>query len=270
MHTDEQGFLAAIADRPADDAIRLIYADWLDEHDAAAQATFLRQECTWLATHPFTGPPSRPDASTLLKDVSQTAMTLDDGWLIQVSRTRWETHRLLLRFLASVLPTPPYDHRYGIVTTPDAQWTKTVRKARKKLERSKIGRKPTSAVCGLMPLDYWSFLTLVRSGLRVPQLQIACFTHVSGLTQMWSPDSVSVREAPAWKSPAEAVQRVLDGLWIRVAESSSSVFYVGVDASIAYWGQVLEIAASTPTFTYPTFSSCFADQVQMAEGGGQR
>ena len=40
----EEAFLRAIVDRPGDDTPRLVYADWLDDHDASARAAFLRAE----------------------------------------------------------------------------------------------------------------------------------------------------------------------------------------------------------------------------------
>lgn len=40
--SDEDAFLAKIAAEPGDDTARLVYADWLDEHDAADRAAFVR------------------------------------------------------------------------------------------------------------------------------------------------------------------------------------------------------------------------------------
>ncbi len=40
--SDEEAFLAAIAEQPDEDTPRLAYADWLDEHDRAIRAEFLR------------------------------------------------------------------------------------------------------------------------------------------------------------------------------------------------------------------------------------
>src|SRR5262245_60334485 len=40
--TREAGFLSAIVADPADDASRLVYADWLDDHDRAERAEFIR------------------------------------------------------------------------------------------------------------------------------------------------------------------------------------------------------------------------------------
>src|SRR5262245_7056377 len=38
----EQGFLDAIIAEPGDDALRLIYADWLDDHGQPDRAQFIR------------------------------------------------------------------------------------------------------------------------------------------------------------------------------------------------------------------------------------
>ena len=39
---DDDAFLRAIGEAPADDAPRLVYADWLDEHGDADRAEFIR------------------------------------------------------------------------------------------------------------------------------------------------------------------------------------------------------------------------------------
>jgi uncharacterized protein (TIGR02996 family) len=44
-NTHEQAFLSAIRENPNDDAPRLVYADWLDEHGNAARAEFIRVQC---------------------------------------------------------------------------------------------------------------------------------------------------------------------------------------------------------------------------------
>ncbi len=40
--TDRDALLRAICENPDDDAPRLIYADWLDEHGDPRQAEFIR------------------------------------------------------------------------------------------------------------------------------------------------------------------------------------------------------------------------------------
>jgi len=42
--SDHDPFLSALADRPHDDTLRLVYADWLDEHGLPDHAAFLRLE----------------------------------------------------------------------------------------------------------------------------------------------------------------------------------------------------------------------------------
>lgn len=43
--TDEDAFLAALAENPADDVRRLVYADWLEERGEAEKANYLRLAC---------------------------------------------------------------------------------------------------------------------------------------------------------------------------------------------------------------------------------
>src|SRR5262249_38837470 len=54
---EEEASLASIRRRPADNAIRLVYADWLEERGEERRAEYLRVLCRWLACHP---PPHRP------------------------------------------------------------------------------------------------------------------------------------------------------------------------------------------------------------------
>jgi uncharacterized protein (TIGR02996 family) len=45
LSTPAQGFLDDICQNPSDDAPRLIYADWLDDHNDPARAEFIRVQC---------------------------------------------------------------------------------------------------------------------------------------------------------------------------------------------------------------------------------
>src|SRR5579862_34202 len=40
--TEERDFLAAICAQPDDDTLRLVFADWLDEHEQGDRAAFIR------------------------------------------------------------------------------------------------------------------------------------------------------------------------------------------------------------------------------------
>lgn len=57
--TESDAFLAAIAGRPDDDLPRLVYADWLDDHDEPARAEFIRVQIE-LARLPLNDP-RRPE-----------------------------------------------------------------------------------------------------------------------------------------------------------------------------------------------------------------
>ena len=50
--TDEDGFLTKLVEDPQDDMTRLVYADWLEEHEgglSAAKARFVRLVCDFRA-----------------------------------------------------------------------------------------------------------------------------------------------------------------------------------------------------------------------------
>ena len=54
MTSDERTFLKAICDEPADDTVRLVFADWLEEHGRAGRADFIRTEIELARTPPGT------------------------------------------------------------------------------------------------------------------------------------------------------------------------------------------------------------------------
>ncbi|AMV29232.1 Leucine Rich repeats (2 copies) [Gemmata sp. SH-PL17] len=54
MTSDERAFLKAICDQPADDTVRLVFADWLEEHGQAARANFIRTQIELVHTPPGT------------------------------------------------------------------------------------------------------------------------------------------------------------------------------------------------------------------------
>src|SRR5262245_32529246 len=83
--SDEAAFLRAILADPADDAPRLVYADWLDEQgtpEAAARAAFLRTT----AAHAAAARAGARNRKALKKQLHETALTLDSGWLAVVTR----------------------------------------------------------------------------------------------------------------------------------------------------------------------------------------
>jgi uncharacterized protein (TIGR02996 family) len=50
--TDHDALLRAVLESPADDAPRLVYADWLDEHGQSERAEFIRLQCARTAADP--------------------------------------------------------------------------------------------------------------------------------------------------------------------------------------------------------------------------
>ncbi|MCE9560982.1 MAG: TIGR02996 domain-containing protein [Planctomycetes bacterium] len=72
---EDEAFIRAIVDNPGDDTPRLVYADWLDDHDDP-RGPYLRAEHEWAATHD-------PSESETLR---QLAKKLDPVWAARVSR----------------------------------------------------------------------------------------------------------------------------------------------------------------------------------------
>src|SRR5687768_17776497 len=73
------GLLQAILNDPDDDARRLIYADWLEEHDDSDRANFIRIQCELARTSRFH--PETRARWAQLKEVEQSM------W--DCHRTRW-------------------------------------------------------------------------------------------------------------------------------------------------------------------------------------
>jgi uncharacterized protein (TIGR02996 family) len=73
--SDESAFLAALRANPADDTVRLVYADWLDERDEPHRAAYLRAvvDLTTLAA----GSPEYADAAGRLY---AAAVQTDSAW----------------------------------------------------------------------------------------------------------------------------------------------------------------------------------------------
>lgn len=67
MTPDEQAFLGAICAQPDDDTVRLVYADWLEEHGHPARAAFIRGEVELANTPPGTDADERRRAVLFLR-----------------------------------------------------------------------------------------------------------------------------------------------------------------------------------------------------------
>ena len=83
---DEEAFLVGIRRRPAENTIRLVYADWLQERGEDRRAEYLRVLCRWLACHPA------PDAQLIARERKLRA-GLGRGWLARVRGMRVQDQR---------------------------------------------------------------------------------------------------------------------------------------------------------------------------------
>lgn len=77
--TDEDAFLRKLLDNPADDVVRLVYADWLEEREELAKAEFLRLEAE-------TATAKKSRQARIKVRLQQLAATLDTSWLPIVSK----------------------------------------------------------------------------------------------------------------------------------------------------------------------------------------
>lgn len=73
--SDDAAFLKTILAAPDDDAPRLVYADWLEEHSSLARAEYLR------LVHSLTIlPEDAPERPRLVKRLLKVAGKLDETW----------------------------------------------------------------------------------------------------------------------------------------------------------------------------------------------
>lgn len=76
-----QALLDAIRDRPDDDAPRLIYADWIEEHGDTERAKFIRTQCA-LARLPYW----HPEQQRLAKEATSLFKRNRRRWLVNLPR----------------------------------------------------------------------------------------------------------------------------------------------------------------------------------------
>jgi uncharacterized protein (TIGR02996 family) len=171
---DEEAFLRAIADAPGDDATRLVYADWLEEHGDAERAGALRLECAWAAVPPpaellcrWKGEltPAEARYPPTLRRLSEVAEAGDLGWLAAVSRLGREFQALTDRFAARVpvrrLPRTPAEGSARV-----AQWQSAVEAVRR-MFAAHVGEQLTQERF-LVPADYALFALATGGGLCCP------------------------------------------------------------------------------------------------------
>jgi uncharacterized protein (TIGR02996 family) len=116
MH-DEDDFLRALSENPADDTLRMIYADWLDERaddESKAKAQFLR------VTVRLMGPIQRVGwRHARRKELHELAQELPTEWLAVVSRLKIENCPEATRRVSRTEP-PRYGRSLSILC--DRRW----------------------------------------------------------------------------------------------------------------------------------------------------
>lgn len=137
MH-DEDGFLAAIRQVPADDHARLVFADWLDEQDSPScktKAAFIRLELRMA---------DLPEQSLTRKlwtnKLQKLALGIDPTWLAVVSHPRLEACRMAFRFECpkkweSLTPTSADPIRYCESCDQHVHYCSSLNEARQHAER---------------------------------------------------------------------------------------------------------------------------------------
>jgi uncharacterized protein (TIGR02996 family) len=109
MSAADRPFLAAILDAPDDDAPRLVYADWLDEHGDSARAEFIRLDIQ-LARTPLTN----PDQPALKRRASELLQPHFQEWvdrLPQFPGVHWEAFtRGFVSVVKFETPDAYFDH----------------------------------------------------------------------------------------------------------------------------------------------------------------
>lgn len=105
--TDNDAFLRTIIDNPRDDAPRLVYADWLEEHGdemSVARAEFIRVQCQLARIPNFSLICRESELSNLL---GFGHSPIDKRWYPQFSKSDYDYYRCDIRrgFVESIRAT---------------------------------------------------------------------------------------------------------------------------------------------------------------------
>jgi uncharacterized protein (TIGR02996 family) len=90
---DDEGFLRAIIAEPEDDALRLVYADWLEDHDRSERARLIRVQCELARLVASDAAVTREHRATLEAEVGGLLRTHKAAWLAELpycGGVRWQ------------------------------------------------------------------------------------------------------------------------------------------------------------------------------------
>ncbi len=131
--TDEDGFLEHLRANPADAVARLVYADWLDEHDgllAQVKASYLRLDASVAEL-----PDGDPARDKLILAMRKLAETLPVAWKTAVSRLPLENCELDWEFTCpkkweQLTPTDDPTVRHCTACQKSVHYCETISKAK--------------------------------------------------------------------------------------------------------------------------------------------
>ncbi len=268
--TEDEAFVAAILEATGDDAPRLVYADWLEEHGEPARATALRldcawrpdpspavQECRWGRDSP---PPERRYPPALLR-LTEAAEAVPLAWLARVSRVGAEVRGLVERFAALV----PVSRPAGPAGVGAGPWQEAVRDVRRTFA-AHVGGEAARRL--LVPVDYALFAAEV-GGLDCPEeYGMAFFDALFGPERMAEQTASFCDMYAKLHGPGE--QLAACGLWLFAGYSDKHDLHVCCDRASPLYGVVADQHDSHPWIRPPhgpvpweVVARCFLDYLRL-------
>jgi uncharacterized protein (TIGR02996 family) len=172
--THDDAFLQDIAAKPADDAPRLIYADWLDEHGGpaeAARAAFIRAQCRLAQTS--VADPARP---ALEDECSDLLAEHEQEWTAPVRgiADHWDFRRGFIESIA-VSSEAFLEHAESLVKQLPLR----------AVELTPLAGKDSKALANCPQLERLETLEVRQQGLRDGALQpLLASPHLKRLTAL--------------------------------------------------------------------------------------
>jgi uncharacterized protein (TIGR02996 family) len=255
--SDETAFLRVIADAPADNTARLVYADWLDEHDNLAQAAFLRAECAWAALPPAELrcdwgrelPPEAERYPPALRELTTLAEPLRSDWFAAVSRIGWETQALADRLVARAPGMGMGEPM--LLEQRVTNWNAALVRVQETFTQF-VGERVVQDRF-VVPVDYASFALHV-GGLMCPEDDGWADFDVY-FDEFFSPNAVAERTDSHCRVHAEFVRTGGDfaacGLWLFIGFRDKHHFHLCCDRESPLFGTLVDMHDSHPWICPP-------------------